>query len=280
MTIIDCHTHLGRNDHIRVSADQLLESMDEAGIDKSLVFAGELNDAPNEWVLEQIAPHKDRLLGVASVNPQWEAKYLSSIYDTERQAADKEAIKKIIDWYGEGKIVACKFYVGYDHYYPSDPDNFLQALNDLGCPAIFHSGDCLNSVKCAKLKYAHPLHIDEVAVDYPKMNFIIAHMGFPYVRDAAEVCYKNDNVYTDISGFVYGKFEGKDSSKFNKAISEFLDIAGSSKLLFGTDFPIANQLSYIETLKSMADQENDFYVKMIYSPEYMTYNTKRVFNLK
>jgi predicted TIM-barrel fold metal-dependent hydrolase len=256
--IIDCHTHLGRNEHINASVDQLLNSMDEAKIDKALVFAGELNNAPNKWVLEQTASHRDRLLPVAAYihSPQWKIEDMW-----------------LAEWYAEGKIAAVKFYVGYDHFYPTDISGILHELNKVGCPAIFHSGDCLNSVKCAKLKYAHPLNIDEVAVDYPKMNFIIAHMAFPWVRDAAEVCYKNDNVYADISGFVYGKFEGSDVTKFRKVIGEFLDIAGSDKLLFGTDWPISNQKSYVSVT-------NDLYGDAAYtSVQSLSQNVMKAFKL-
>jgi uncharacterized protein len=276
--IIDAHTHLGRNEHISGTPDQLLKSMDKAGIDKAMVFAGEMNDCPNEWMLEQLAPHKDRLFGVFAVNPQL-YKYdgsTFSIYDKDRQVAlkhDKEAIQKITDWYGEGKIVACKFYTGYDHYYPNEIMFYLDFLNRVGCPAIFHSGDCLNSVKHAKLKYAHPLHIDEVAVEFPKINFIIAHVGFPWHRDTAEVCYKNDNVYTDISGFVYGEFTREDQTKFDHVLDDFLQIAGSDKLLFGTDWPISDQSSYVDTV-------NNCIPKDIVSTTFLSQNAQRVFRLR
>jgi uncharacterized protein len=244
--IIDCHTHLGRNDHIRATADELLRSMDKAGIEKSLVFAGELNDCPNEWMLEQIKPHKDRLYGVMA-------------YEHNRfRYVDFEAMAK------ENNVVGIKFYTGYDHYYPVSLYentgempvscyyyNPLQICSDLKIPAIFHCGDCLNSVKCAKLKFAHPLNIDEPAVDYDDVKFVIAHMAFPWQKDAAEVCYKNDNVYSDISGFVYGKFSKMDRVKFKKVVNEFLEIADSKKLLFGTDWPISDQKSY----RSVVDEE-------------------------
>jgi len=66
MNIIDCHTHIGRNEHINSSVDDLLRSMDKSEIEKSLVFAGELNGIDNNYLLEQIAPHRDRLYGVAA----------------------------------------------------------------------------------------------------------------------------------------------------------------------------------------------------------------------
>lgn len=238
--IIDCHVHIGRNENISASVTELLKSMDEAGIEKSLVFANKIGDASNEYMLKQIAPHRDRLYGVAAALPTSLHRMSEVQYDA----------KKISDWYRDGKIVACKFYTGYEYFYPYDRvvEEYLLDFEDISCPVIFHSGDChMSCNKSAKLKYAHPLHIDEVAVDYPNINFVIAHMGFPWVRDAAEVCYKNSNVYADMSGFVYGKFTQDDQDKFYQVIKEFHDIAPHDKLLFGTDWPISDQKSYVET---------------------------------
>lgn len=274
--IIDSHTHLGRNQHIKANAKELLKSMDAAKIDKALVFAGELNDAPNEWMLEQIKKHRDRLYPIMAYDhPHWH---------------DINARKMVEDF----QIAGIKFYTGYDHYYPIDlyqdtgdtprlPSsmyhNPLQVCSDFKIPAIFHCGDCLNSVKQAKLKYAHPLNIDEAAVDYDDVNFVIAHVGYPWVRDTAEVCYKNANVYTDISGFVYGKFEREDQLKFEKMLTEFLSISGTDRLLFGTDWPIADQSSYRESLEWVASVVTDSKLSKCLTAEYMSKNTKRIFNL-
>lgn len=261
--IIDCHTHIGRNEHIKSTVSELLQSMDTAKIDKAMVFAGDLNDCPNNYLLSELSPHRDRLLAVAAAHPnKW--KKMSEV---------QQDAGRLADLYQSADIVAVKFYTGYDHYYPFDSSAraYLEHLEDVGCPAIFHSGDCLNSVKCAKLKYAHPLHIDEVAVDYPKMNFIIAHMAYPFQREAAEVCYKNANVYTDVSGFVYDTFKESDKIKFKKVINEVLDISSSDKLLFGTDWPIASQASYIDALDNCYGE--------LMTPQSLTQNIERAFKL-
>jgi uncharacterized protein len=233
--IIDTHVHIGRNDLLTASVDDLLKSMDKAGIDKAFVFAAEMFDAPNEWMLEQIKPHTDRLYGVAQMpRPEY---------------PDGYSLRPLIDWHGEGKIVAVKAYTGYQHLYPTEYYG-LYELGQAECPIIFHSGDCYCKIKHAKLKYAHPLHIDEVAVDFPNLNIIIAHMGYPWVKDAAEVCYKNPKCFADISGFVYGEFDAATKPKFIKAIEEFIEIADQSKLLFGSDWPISDQSSYVEMMGS------------------------------
>jgi len=273
--IIDCHTHLGRNENIKARVSELLKSMDVAHIDKAFVFAGQVGALSNEDMLEEISPYPDRLMGVAAAHP------LDPKFTKMSQVQD-DAVK-LAGWYAEGKIKAVKFYTGYDHYYPfdmKDNDDYLMELEDVGCPAIFHSGDCLNSCGHAKLKYAHPIHIDDVAVDYPKMNFIIAHMGYPWHRDAAEVCYKNPNVYSDISGFVYGSFGKDDIGKFGKVLQEFLEIADSSKLLFGTDWPISDQHSYIETLEYLAAIAPTYKMSEVFGPQYLSQNVKKAFKLQ
>lgn len=272
--IIDCHTHIGKNQHINKSVKELLTSMDKAKVDQALVFACPLADCSNEWLAEQIKPHRDRLHGVAA-------------YDNDHfRYVDLE--KFIID----NQMVGIKFYTGYQHYYPYDlydvnADrpvsshyyNPLQICSDLQIPAIFHCGDCLASYKKAKLKYAQPVNIDEAAVDYDDVKFIIAHMGYPWHRDAAQVCYKNSNVYADISGFVYGDFTSQDKSKFKNTLLEFLDIADADKLLFGTDCPISNQDSYIEALEWVGLSITNAKVSQSLSVENLSKNVKKVFGL-
>jgi len=74
----------------------------------------------------------------------------------------------------------------------------------------------------------------------PQLKIVIAHMGYPWVADAAEVCYKNKNVYTDTSGFVYGTFTKNDEALFKDILRTYTAIAGSlDKVLFGTDWPLS-----------------------------------------
>ncbi len=46
--------------------------------------------------------------------------------------------------------------------------------------------------------------VDDVAVDHPDVRFVLAHFGNPWLVDAAEVVYKNDNVWADLSGLIVG----------------------------------------------------------------------------
>jgi predicted TIM-barrel fold metal-dependent hydrolase len=109
------------------------------------------------------------------------------------------------------------------------------------------------------VKYAHPLAVDEVAVEHRRARFVIAHMGNPWMMDAAEVVAKNENVYADLSGLVSGS-DGfrNDLSRDVRRIREAVDwIGGCDKLLYGSDWPLAPMGAYIEFIRSVFPQEGD-----------------------
>lgn len=261
--IIDCHTHLGSNDNITARVEDLLRSMDEAGIDVSLAFAGSINGCPTADLLEEIEPHRDRIRAVGAVELDHFTDLLASI--------NHSAAETYMSFLNHPNVVAAKFYLGYEHFYPDGytVHSAMRYIRKHRKVAIFHTGDCFYKIKDAKLKYAHPLGIDDVATDFRDVNVVLAHMGWPWVRDAAEVCYKNPNAYADVSGFTYGAFsdDGEDLRKFRAAITEFCDIAGPGKLLFGTDWPISDQSSYVEVVRGLGLMDA------------MWHNAERVFGL-
>lgn len=233
--VIDAHTHIGKKTII-ATAKQLIASMDDAGINVSMVFAGKINAMANRQMLDAIRPYAGRLYGIGSVSPIEGGPTPQDILALLRTDA----------------IRGLKFYPGYEYFYPYDEcvRPFLKVLEATDRPAIFHSGDTFSGVHASKLKYAHPLHIDEVAVDFPRLRIVIAHFGYPWQNDAAEVVYKNKNVYVDCSGFVYGDFNTKSEEDFKKVVGDYARVAGDlDRVLFGTDWPIGNQASYFSAAR-------------------------------
>jgi predicted TIM-barrel fold metal-dependent hydrolase len=236
MRIIDVHTHVGPGGAIIASVDKLLRSMDAAGIDTALAFAGRINDCDNAWLLREITAHRDRIVAVGSVSPLHE----------------EIDLKQLEDLLGTGTLAALKFYVGYEHYFPTDPAlrPVLELLSRLGRPAIFHSGDLYDKVDGAEIAYAHPDRVGELAALLPELTIMIAHMGWPYVRETAHVCAKHPNVVTDTSGFVYDHFDEEDHTRFAECLALFESITGSrDQLLFGSDWPICDQHGYIAAMR-------------------------------
>ncbi len=231
--IIDMHTHLGKT-ALKGTADELIASMDATGIDMALVYSGTINGCTNLNLIRQLSQYPDRLRAVASVSPL---------------RADRPTVGVINYWLVHKAIWGLKFYPGYEHFYPAHRilRPYLEKIQEFGKPAIFHSGDLYDQVGGSLLKYAMPIHIDELAVEMPNLKIVIAHLGYPWVIDAAEVCYKNRNVYADLSGMAYGKFTEHDKENFRHCLREFRRICPDpSKLLFGTDWPITDPGDCVE----------------------------------
>lgn len=243
--IVDAHTHLGMGGAIVAGASELIASLDSAGIDKALVFAGEINDCPTARLLSEVAAHAGRLYPIGSISPL---------------SASVPSLEQVEDWLIKKQIYGLKFYPGYEYFYPADAGlrPYLELLAKYNQPAIFHSGDTYSRVHQAKLKYAQSIHIDDLATELPQLKIVIAHLGYPWVVDTAEVCYKNKNVYADCSGFVYGAFDHKHQEHFKKIISEFIEVAGTDeRILFGTDWPIGEQSSYLAAVTSIFGSQAD-----------------------
>ncbi|MDZ7764306.1 MAG: amidohydrolase family protein [Melioribacteraceae bacterium] len=161
-------------------------------------------------------------------------------------------LREIADYLKDGLLKGLKLYPGYEPFYPYDKR--CKVIYDLAAefkvPVMIHSGDTFDPK--GKVRYAHPIAIDDVAVDNPDVNFVICHLGNPWIRDCMEVVYKNKNVYTDISGLVLGDFHSKFEKYMKSQVEEMILFAGEPKyMLYGTDWPIANMETYISFLNNL-----------------------------
>jgi predicted TIM-barrel fold metal-dependent hydrolase len=73
-------------------------------------------------------------------------------------------------------------YCGYEHYYPYDKR--YQQVYDLcvesKAPVMIHTGDTF--LKQGKLRFSHPINIDDVAVDNPDLKIVKCHLGNPLLN--------------------------------------------------------------------------------------------------
>jgi predicted TIM-barrel fold metal-dependent hydrolase len=170
----------------------------------------------------------------------------------------QEDLRELADFLAAGRIKGLKLYPGYEPFYPHD--HRLRVVYELaeefGVPVMIHCGDTYNPR--GKLKYAHPLEVDEVAVDFPNVNFVICHLGNPWLVDCMEVLYKNKNVYADISGLVLGDFTEAFEDYMEEQIQEVILYAGdATRLLYGTDWPICSMKSYVEFMGQLKLSDAD-----------------------
>lgn len=244
MRIIDVHTHLNNYDETKIVElaelrDRLLSTMEENNVYHSLVLTSyKVNEhRPSTADIIKATMNDSNLSVVAGI---------SFLNYKERD------LREIADFLKDGLLKGLKLYPGYEPFYPYDKR--CQVIYDLATefnvPVMFHSGDTYSPK--GKIRFSHPLAIDDVAVDNPDMKIVICHVGNPWVRDCMEVVYKNKNVYADISGLVLGDFNSMLQSFMITQLQEMMLYAGEPKyLLYGTDWPIANMASYIGFLEGL-----------------------------
>lgn len=160
-----------------------------------------------------------------------------------------------------GKYGCIKIYLGYVHRYAYDEqyEPVYKLAEKYDVPVVFHTGDTYSAG--AKLKYADPLTIDEVAVDHPRVRFVIAHCGNPWIESAAEVTYKNANVYIECSALLLGNVSEMPKEKVETYVTRpiawvFGYVEDPRKMMFGTDWPLTAIKPYVEAYKSAIPKEH------------------------
>jgi uncharacterized protein len=250
--IIDCHVHLnrygeGEASSLRERYLRLRAEMDRHGVDYALVLASYLDndDRPNTRQILDVVGDDHRIGVVASVS------YLNY------RAADLADLRSLLR---EGRVKGIKLYPGYEPFYVHDPRMRVvyELAGEFSAPVMIHTGDTYDPK--GRIKYSHPIEVDEVAVDFRDVTFVICHIGNPWITDAMEVIYKNPNVVGDISGFTLGHFEERFERFMLQQVNEVVAFASDpSKLLYGTDWPICDMGSYIRFVNNLhlTQEEND-----------------------
>jgi predicted TIM-barrel fold metal-dependent hydrolase len=160
------------------------------------------------------------------------------------------------------RTVACmKIYLGYVPRWATDPvyEPVYRLAARHGVPVVFHTGD--TSSPDARLKYADPLTVDDVAVDHRDVTFVIAHCGNPWLQSAAEVAYKNPNVVLECSALMTGNVEELAPEIRARYVVEairwvFGYLEDPTKLMFGTDWPLVERAPYVRAYQEAIPPEH------------------------
>ncbi|MBA4065909.1 MAG: amidohydrolase [Isosphaera sp.] len=171
--------------------------------------------------------------------------------------------RRVDELLAAGTVVALKGYLGYLHYEPAHPNyrRYYELAARHKIPVMFHTGDTYSPR--AKLRFAHPLGVDEVAVDHPDCRFVLCHVGNPWTTDAAEVIYKNMNVWADLSGLLVGTDEVFASEDGREAAAEVGHAVARAiryserpnRFVYGTDWPLAPMAAYRDFVRDAVPPE-------------------------
>ena len=130
---------------------------------------------PNEEIAEVARANADVLIPFASIDPH-----------KGRRGVD-EARRLIADHGVRG----FKFHPNVQAFFPNDRMAYplYEVIEEAGLPALFHTGHSgvgsgLPGGGGIRLKYSNPIHVDDVAVDFPDLKIVLAHPSFPWQDEA------------------------------------------------------------------------------------------------
>jgi predicted TIM-barrel fold metal-dependent hydrolase len=164
-----------------------------------------------ESVIAWCAAAADVLIPFASVDP-----------NTDADAAG------LLQSYVADGVRGLKLYPSYQFFYPDERRIYpiYEVCQDAGIPLLLHIGSSV--IPGTRLKYCDPLHLDDVAVDFPKLAIVMAHGGRGFWYDAcAFLAAHFENVHIDVTGLVP-----------DRLLQHFPELEKfSHKYVFGTDWP-------------------------------------------
>jgi hypothetical protein len=176
---------------------------------------------PNEEIAAIAAANADVLIPFASVDPA-------------RGVDGVRAAKRLIAEHG---VRGFKFHPNLQAFFPNDRAAYplYEVIAEAGLPALFHTGHSgigsgVPGGGGIRLKYSNPLHVDDVAADFPELKIVLAHPSFPWQDEAISVCMHKPNVWIDLSGW--------SPKYFPPILVQYANTLLRRKVLFGSDFPM------------------------------------------
>jgi predicted TIM-barrel fold metal-dependent hydrolase len=175
----------------------------------------------NEEVLAAGAAHPDVLIPFVSIDPHRGA------------VGVREARRLVRDF----DVRGLKLHPNTQQFFPNDRLAYplYAVMEEAGLPVVFHTGHTGIGAGARggggiRLKYSNPMHVDDVAVDFPDLTIILAHPSFPWQDEALSVALHKHQVFIDLSGW--------SPKYFPPQLVQYANTLLKERVLFGSDYPL------------------------------------------
>ena len=218
------------------SMDLLLQEMEAARIDRGVVvgrLAGVLGSVSNDDVRGIVAAHPDRFIGAASIDP------------TDRRKACQTINQAIEDGFRLINIEPGSYPV------PMHADDrrlypIYGHCEGVGVPVIMMVGGTAGP----DLSYSDPIRTDRVLTDFPNLNVVVAHGGWPWVNEILHLGFRRPNLWLSPDMY-FSRMPGWE--EYVKAADSFL----SDRMLYASSFPFCPVQGYKEWFERLPIREEN-----------------------
>ncbi len=190
---------------------------------------------PNDHIASAVRAHPDVFIGFAGVDP-WKGRLA---VDEARRAREVLGLRGLKLHPGLQKFAA-----NDERFYP-----LWETAAELGLVCLFHSGTMATGAGLPggagyKLKYVNPMLVDDVAADFPSLQIILAHPGWPWQAEQLAIARHKANVYLDLSGWSPKYFPAELVQHVNSVLQD--------KALFGSDWPFMTPERWLADFAGLA----------------------------
>ena len=176
---------------------------------------------PNDSIARAVKEHPDVFFGFGSVDPLQDVRWCV------------EEVHRCRDL----GLLGLKFQPSVQGFFPNEERYYpiYEAAQSLELACLFHMGTTGIGAGAPggmglKLKYSHPILVDDVAADFPRLTIIGAHPGWPWTEELLAMAVHKGNVYIDLSGWA--------PKHFPPVLLQYARTVLRDKVLFGTDWPL------------------------------------------
>jgi Predicted metal-dependent hydrolase of the TIM-barrel fold len=242
-----------------VTIPDYIKKMDQAGIERSLLIAVRAGDirvpesfeVPYESVHKVCSEYPDRFSGLAGIDP---FRGMQGLRDLENAVNEMGFVGAHLypHW--------CELPPNHRKYYP-----YYAKCSELGIPIMMQVGHNLVYSRKRRLpSVGKPIHLDQVAIDFPELKLIGIHIGIPWTEEMISMCWKHENVFT--AGDAYAP------KYWPESYVHYANSYGQKKVLFGTDWPVIDPVRAVEEFNQLNFRESA-------SQRILRENALEVFNL-
>ncbi len=199
---------------------------------KTIVFGGKAKLSglwvDDSYVAQYVESDPGHLIGFLSVDPTQEG------WDREMREGHLEL--------GLRGMKLLPMYAGFR------PDEealnpFWEYAQSHNLPVLLHTGTTF--ISRAPLDVTFPRWLDPVAMRFPDVKVILAHLGHPYEHECVAVIRKHPNLYSDISGLHYRPLQLYHSLMLVQEYGVW------DKILFGSDYPFTTVKATLDGLRHL-----------------------------
>ena len=253
--LVDCHTHVGDHSHLSkdfnndlryvsgdpkqnfaVSLDAHWEAMKT--VDRAIVLGFRAHHVgyvvPNEYVSSYVRAHPNKLVGFCSIDPH-----------------DKDAVEQLDYCVKNLGLRGLKLGPIYQNMHPHDPRfmRLFKRAEQLDIPILIHQGTTF--CRDVSLEYANPVLLQRIALEFPSLRMIIAHLGHPWIGECISLIRKHPNLYSDLSALYYRPWQ------YYNALMLAKEYGVIKKLFLGSDYPVTTPQQSMDGLRCCNDVVKD-----------------------